>query len=115
MVLTVKASVIPIDELEQQFGLVEVEDTQFFQEWQDNLPELTQSEQDTLDRIKKRVTERSRGKPRCSLFPLVHSSDLTKTPKPKSQLLFLDEHLLIFTLISYLSSAGGTKGTTATA
>jgi len=53
MVLTVKASVIPIDELEQQFGLVEVEDTQFFPEWQNNLPELSDIEKQMLDKLKR--------------------------------------------------------------
>ncbi|MFP4101525.1 restriction endonuclease subunit R [Coleofasciculus sp.] len=53
MVLTVQALVIPIDELEQRFGLVEVEDTQFFQEWQNNLPELSDIEKQMLDKLKR--------------------------------------------------------------
>lgn len=53
MVLTVQASVIPIDELEQRFGLVEVEDTQLFQEWQNNLPELSDIEKQMLDKLKR--------------------------------------------------------------
>ncbi len=52
MVETIQASLIPIDELELQFGLVEVEDDQFFQEWQDNLPEITDIEKQMLDKVK---------------------------------------------------------------
>jgi hypothetical protein len=53
MVLTIQASLIPIDELEQQFGLIEVEDTQFFPEWQNNLPELSDIEKQMLDKLKR--------------------------------------------------------------
>ena len=52
MVQTIQASVIPIDELELRFGLEEVEDDQFFREWQDNLPELTDIEKQMLDKVK---------------------------------------------------------------
>jgi len=217
--LTITEVVTSLNEAESRFNIRQNDNLQFFSEWQDNLPELTQSERETLDRIKTsylynsadgsmteatvnlllvspllylagfcdppyklkgeksveftveerdetyrgcidalvlknqfwltlieskqtkfsfsvaipqtlaymmanpHLTQPSFGLVTngdnflfaCSLFPLVHSSDLTKTPKPKSQLLFLEEHLLILTLISYLSSAGGTKGTTATA
>lgn len=52
MVQTIQASVIPIDELELRFGLNQVESDQFFREWQDDLPEITMSEKQMLDRVK---------------------------------------------------------------
>lgn len=52
MVQTIQASFIPIDELELRFGLNEVESDQFFREWQDNLPEITDLEKEMLDRVK---------------------------------------------------------------
>ncbi len=52
MVQTIQASVIPLDELALRFGLQEVEDDQFFREWQDNLPEITDLEKQILDRVK---------------------------------------------------------------
>jgi hypothetical protein len=52
MVQTIPASVISIDELELKFGLREAESDQFFREWQDNLPEITDSEKQMLDRVK---------------------------------------------------------------
>lgn len=52
MVQTIQASVITIDELELRFGLNEVESDQFFREWQDDLPEITDLEKQMLDRVK---------------------------------------------------------------
>lgn len=52
MTQTLQASVIPIDELEFRFNLVEVEDDQFFREWQDNLPEITDIEKQMLDKVR---------------------------------------------------------------
>lgn len=52
MVQTIQASIISIDELELRFGLNEVESDQFFREWQDDLPEITVSEKQILDRVK---------------------------------------------------------------
>ncbi|MGK7873524.1 MAG: restriction endonuclease subunit R [Xenococcaceae cyanobacterium] len=52
MVEKVSASVVTIDELESRFHLEEVDDDQFFWEWQDNLPEITDSEKQMLDKVK---------------------------------------------------------------
>ncbi|NEQ28681.1 MAG: hypothetical protein F6K28_58900 [Microcoleus sp. SIO2G3] len=52
MIQTLPASAIQIDELELQFGLVEVEDAEFFQEWQDNLPEISDVEKQMLDKVR---------------------------------------------------------------
>lgn len=52
MVQSIPASVIPIDELELRFGLRETESEEFFREWQDNLPEITDLEKQMLDRVK---------------------------------------------------------------
>jgi hypothetical protein len=52
MIETIQASVIQIDELELRFGLQEVEDSQFFREWQDNLPEISDIEKQMLDKVR---------------------------------------------------------------
>lgn len=52
MTQIIQASVIQIDELESRFGLREVLDHQFFQEWQDDLPEIGDWEKESLDRLK---------------------------------------------------------------
>ncbi len=59
MIQTIPASAIQIDELELRFGLVEVEDTEFFQEWQDNLPEISDVEKQMLDKVIKGCWGRS--------------------------------------------------------
>ncbi|MGB3512945.1 MAG: type I restriction endonuclease [Microcoleaceae cyanobacterium] len=52
MVQTIPARNITLYELETNFNLQLVEDKQFFREWQDNLPEITDSEKQHLDRVK---------------------------------------------------------------
>ncbi|MDY6805688.1 MAG: restriction endonuclease subunit R [Cyanobacteriota bacterium] len=52
MVATLKASEISFPELETIFYLDEVDDDQFFREWQDDLPEITDAEKQILDKIK---------------------------------------------------------------
>lgn len=52
MVQTIQAKEITLLDLETNFGLQLVEDEQFFREWQDNLPEITNSEKQQLDRVK---------------------------------------------------------------
>ncbi|MGK7901911.1 MAG: restriction endonuclease subunit R [Hormoscilla sp.] len=52
MVNKISASVIPIDELEARFNLVEVDDEHFFPEWQTNLPEIPDAEKQMLDKVK---------------------------------------------------------------
>lgn len=41
-----------INEAESRFNLSRTTDLQFFNEWQENIPELTPAEQETLDRVK---------------------------------------------------------------
>ncbi|MDZ8241208.1 MAG: restriction endonuclease subunit R [Nostoc sp. ChiQUE01a] len=52
MVQTIQAKEITLLDLENSFGLQLVEDEQFFREWQDNLPEITDTEKQQLDRVK---------------------------------------------------------------
>jgi len=52
MVQTIQAKEITLLDLENSFGLQLVEDEQFFREWQDKLPEITNSEKQQLDRVK---------------------------------------------------------------
>jgi hypothetical protein len=52
MVQTIQTKEITLLDLENSFGLQLVEDEQFFREWQDKLPEITNSEKQQLDRVK---------------------------------------------------------------
>ena len=52
MIQTIEARNITFSELETNFNLQLVEDQQIFREWQDNLPEITDSEKQHLDRVK---------------------------------------------------------------
>lgn len=52
MVQTIPAKDISLSELRRIFNLQRVEDEQFFREWQDNLPEITEMEKQKLDRVK---------------------------------------------------------------
>ncbi|MEQ8996101.1 MAG: restriction endonuclease subunit R [Coleofasciculus sp. B1-GNL1-01] len=52
MVQTLQAETITLRELITLYGLQRVEDEQFFREWQDSLPELTNQEKQLLDQIK---------------------------------------------------------------
>jgi hypothetical protein len=52
MVQTLAAREITLHELTDKFGLQLVEDEQFFREWQDDLPEITEEEKQRLDRVK---------------------------------------------------------------
>jgi hypothetical protein len=52
MVQTIPAKDISLHELRTIFKLQRVEDEQFFREWQDNLPEITDIEKQKLDRVK---------------------------------------------------------------
>lgn len=56
MAQTIQARDITLHELETRFGLTLVEDEQFFREWQDNLPDITASEKQQLDRVKANYT-----------------------------------------------------------
>ncbi len=48
----ISAETITLYDLEQRFGLQRIEDAQFFPEWRENLPVLTQEEQQRLERVK---------------------------------------------------------------
>lgn len=52
MVPTIQAETITLEDLISLYGLQLVEDEQFFREWQDNLPELTDMEKQLLDQVK---------------------------------------------------------------
>ncbi|NJR18587.1 MAG: restriction endonuclease subunit R [Calothrix sp. CSU_2_0] len=52
MVQTIQASELTLHEVKAKFGLQENTDASFFSELQDNLPELTDVEKQTLDQIK---------------------------------------------------------------
>ena len=52
MVQTIPAREITLQELAEKFGIQLVEDQQLFREWQDDLPEITEVEEQRLDRVK---------------------------------------------------------------
>lgn len=52
MVQTIAIKTVTLHDLEIKFGLQLVEDVQFFREWQDDLPEISELEKQQLDRVK---------------------------------------------------------------
>ncbi|WP_445305849.1 restriction endonuclease subunit R [Microcoleus sp. w1-18aA5] len=52
MVQTIQARNVALNDLETQFKIEWVEDDQFFREWQDDLPEISDYEKQRLDRVK---------------------------------------------------------------
>lgn len=52
MVQIIQASELTLHDLKDKFNLEQVEDEQFFREWQDGLPEVTTVEKQWLDRVK---------------------------------------------------------------
>ncbi|MBE9184117.1 restriction endonuclease subunit R [Microcoleus sp. LEGE 07076] len=52
MVQTIQARNGALNDLENQFKIKWVEDDQFFREWQDDLPEISDYEKQRLDRVK---------------------------------------------------------------
>lgn len=52
MVQTIQAQNVNLRDLIDKFGIQFVQDLQFFPEWQENLPELTDSEKQQLDKVK---------------------------------------------------------------
>ncbi|PZV04658.1 MAG: restriction endonuclease subunit R [Leptolyngbya sp.] len=52
MAQTIAARKVKLHDLKTKFGLQQVYDDAFFTEWQDDLPELTDAERRSLDRIK---------------------------------------------------------------
>lgn len=53
MVQVIQAHDITLEQLTELFGLTITDDDQFFSEWLDNLPELTNPEKEQLDRVKR--------------------------------------------------------------
>ncbi|MEA5469164.1 restriction endonuclease subunit R [Spirulina sp. 06S082] len=54
MITAITKRITTINEVEQQFNLVQAADPDFFREWQENLPDLTETEKAVLGRIKGR-------------------------------------------------------------
>lgn len=52
MVQTLTVNTITLHDLIEKFGLQFTEDDQFFREWQDDLPKITEAEKQRLDRVK---------------------------------------------------------------
>ena len=52
MVQTIPAQDITINDLKTKFNLQQTNERQFFREWQDNLPQVSESEKQLLERIK---------------------------------------------------------------
>ena len=52
MIQTLKAKEISIYELEEKFGIQLITEEQFFLEWTDNLPALTDTEKQSLLRVR---------------------------------------------------------------
>lgn len=52
MVQTLTANTITLQDLTEKFALQFVEDEQFFREWQEDLPPITEAEKQRLDRVK---------------------------------------------------------------
>jgi hypothetical protein len=92
MVQTIQARDITLHELETRFGLTLVEDEQFFREWQDNLPDITASEKQQLDRVKTNYTNLIKYPPLLEntvkmvvLSPLLDLANFYQTPPIKSE------------------------------
>ncbi|MBD2043498.1 restriction endonuclease subunit R [Microcoleus sp. FACHB-672] len=56
MVQTIPIKNVTLHDLKTKFGLQLIENEQFFREWQDNLPEITELEKQQLDRVKASYT-----------------------------------------------------------
>lgn len=52
MVQTIQAQDLNLEELQEHFGLQLTTDSQFFPDWQDNLPSLTDEEKRSLERVR---------------------------------------------------------------
>ncbi len=52
MVQVISASELTLNEVETKFHLQQTEDEQFFSEWQENLPEISEQEKQSLDQVK---------------------------------------------------------------
>lgn len=63
MVQTIQARDISLYELEENFGLELVTNTEFFTEWTENLPLLTDSEKSSLERVKSNYLNLTKRRP----------------------------------------------------
>jgi len=52
MVQTIPAKDLSLHDVKEKFGLKQAEDDQFFREWRDDLPEITDLEKRSLDQVK---------------------------------------------------------------
>ncbi|NEP44550.1 MAG: restriction endonuclease subunit R [Okeania sp. SIO2H7] len=52
MTTTLRASSLNLHDVETKFGLQDTQDEQFFREWREELPELTDGEKQALDKLK---------------------------------------------------------------
>ncbi|MEQ8464012.1 hypothetical protein [Coleofasciculus sp. E1-EBD-02] len=52
MVQIIQTQTLNIIDLEQKFGLTQADDDQFFSEWYENLPDISDLERQILDRVK---------------------------------------------------------------
>jgi len=52
MAQTIQAQDVTLNDLRTKFKLQYIETDQFFREWQDNIPEVSESEKQSLNRIK---------------------------------------------------------------
>ncbi|MBE9062619.1 restriction endonuclease subunit R [cf. Phormidesmis sp. LEGE 11477] len=86
MIQTVPASKITLYDLEKTFQLEQAEDTSFFEEWQADLPEITDIEQQRLERIQAAVANLEKRSVRentvklAVLAPLIDLSGLFLPP-----------------------------------
>jgi hypothetical protein len=60
MVQTIQANELPLYEVEAKLGLTENLADDFFGEWQQDLPDLTDSERQALDRTKRDFLDQSK-------------------------------------------------------
>ena len=60
MVQTINDQDISLEELQEYFGLQLTTDSQFFPEWQDNLPSLIDEEKHRLERVRSNYFNRGR-------------------------------------------------------
>lgn len=78
MVQTIQAQKINLNDLIERFCLERTDDEQFFREWQNDLPELTDSEKQALDEVKADYLHLSRYPILESIVQLVVLSPLLK-------------------------------------
>ncbi|WP_019498395.1 type I restriction endonuclease [Pseudanabaena sp. PCC 6802] len=52
MIQTIQANNLTLFDVERKFNLISIEDDRFFQEWLEDLPEVTSTEKQILDKVK---------------------------------------------------------------